>query len=41
VFNNTVLRAGSLVTATWTFRRNLPLDNQVLEAEAHTSSHFS
>jgi len=27
-----VLQAGSLVTATWTFRRNLPLDNQVLEA---------
>ena len=29
-FNDTVLRAGTLVTATWTFRRNLPLDNKVL-----------
>ena len=32
-FNDTVLRAGSLVTATWTFRRNLPLDNRVLYAQ--------
>ena len=32
MFNDTVLREGSLVTATWTFRRNLPLDNQMLYA---------
>ena len=31
-FSDTLLRAGSTVTATWTFRRNLPLDNQMLYA---------